>query len=189
MTDIGAETMSSRSNARHRPAIYPKLDVRRSAARAALRIFRECQQRCRTAAGRAQRQSAGCRFWRRSRLLHWLAGCVRRERYAAFSRFSLAPVARASRLRADAVAGATVAMVLIPQSMAYAQLAGTAGLLRPVRSLPAGHRWRDVGLVAPARDRPGCDGVAAHRFGARAVRRPGRSSSSPMPSCSRCWSA
>ena len=27
-------------------------------------------------------------------------------------------------LRADAIAGATVAMVLIPQSMAYAQLAG-----------------------------------------------------------------
>ena len=44
----------------------------------------------------------------------------------------------AACMRSDLIAGITVALVLIPQSMAYAQLAGLPALLRAVCGISAG---------------------------------------------------
>ena len=79
--------------------------------------------------------------------------------------------AAARRVRADLVAGITVGLVLVPQSMAYAQLAGLPRVLRSLRRVAAGPGRRAVGLVATARHRAGGDGFAADRRHARAVRR------------------
>ena len=73
-------------------------------------------------------------------------------------------------LRADLVAGLTVALVLIPQSMAYAQLAG----LPPYYGLYASFLPPVVGasvrFVTSAGDWPGCSRVFAYCCGFGAAR-------------------
>ncbi|MFI0397833.1 MAG: SulP family inorganic anion transporter [Thiolinea sp.] len=58
-------------------------------------------------------------------MIDWLATLVRswKKRFTPFT-FWVDELKNPSTLRADALAGLTVALVLIPQSMAYAQLAG-----------------------------------------------------------------
>ena len=58
-------------------------------------------------------------------------------------------------LKIDAIAGLTVALVLIPQSMAYAQLGRAAGLLWALRVISATHGGRLVRVQPPTghRDR------------------------------------
>ena len=83
------------------------------------------------------------------------------------------------KFRVDFVAGLTVALVLIPQSMAYAQLAGLPAYLRSVRFLPSTAWWPPFSVPAAAGDRAGCDrlpddgrhpGTAGHR-GQRSLHR------------------
>ncbi|MFN3786251.1 MAG: SulP family inorganic anion transporter, partial [Thiothrix sp.] len=55
--------------------------------------------------------------WLRSLLSHW------KERFIPFMDW-IGELRNPDVIKADAMAGLTVALVLIPQSMAYAQLAG-----------------------------------------------------------------
>jgi Sulfate permease and related transporters (MFS superfamily) len=52
-------------------------------------------------------------------------------------------------LKADAMAGLTVALVLIPQSMAYAQLAGLPAYIGLYASFLSGHGGGDFRFFAP----------------------------------------
>ena len=86
----------------------------------------------------------------------------------------------------DAIAGVSVALVVVPQSLAYAQLAGLPAGARPVRGLGAAAGGRAVRLVAlpPARpdsgQRPADVRRALPARGHRAAR-----ATSSSPPCSR----
>ena len=64
-------------------------------------------------------------------------------------------------LRADLIAGITVSLVAIPQSLAYAQLAGVPPLLRALRGLHSGDGRRALRLIGDPVDGAGRDDVAA----------------------------
>ena len=80
-------------------------------------------------------------------------------------------LADARVLRSDILAGVTVALVLIPQSMAYAQLAGLPAYYGLYAAFLPPNRRGTVRFLTPARDWPGCSGFAAHRRDAAAPRR------------------
>jgi hypothetical protein len=64
----------------------------------------------------------------------------------------LFPFLRWFPLRADAIAGVSVALELVPQSIGLRATGRHAAVLPPVRDLPAGDRRLAMGLVEPARD-------------------------------------
>ena len=92
----------------------------------------------------------------------------------------------ADTLRADLIAGITVALVLIPQSMAYAQLAGLPayyGLYAAFLPVAVAALWGS----STAGHRAGGRGVAADRLRPGGLCAPVGEHSSPWRSCSPCW--